>query len=289
MLSTALGDEGGGYCTVLEEHMLEASGKSRAGSNAPDPFWHAIAGTKMAVASEVEKPINAAAMKKLAEPLGVPQATRDLYGGATQWRPMCTFWVAANRPPNGGQDEEAFARRLDLIPLRAEFLSPDQMPAEPSAHQHVARRDMKLRANEARHELLWWASELFPTIKNCPYDTLGPRPEVVQRAIRDWLAPAVPQPAAPEGEDPQELPNPVDVWVRRWVGFVPPAISLSRKEMIDLIVKATKMQYADVRLRLTELGFAEKDTARKRVYEMHNSFGAMQAVGKRAVPNDDVM
>ena len=90
LLSTALGDEGGGYCTVLEEHMLEAGAKSRAGSNAADPFWHALAGTKMAVASEVEKPINAAPMKKLAEPLGVPQATRDLYGGATQWRPMST-------------------------------------------------------------------------------------------------------------------------------------------------------------------------------------------------------
>ena len=29
MLSTTLGDEGGGYCTVLEEHMLEAGSKSR--------------------------------------------------------------------------------------------------------------------------------------------------------------------------------------------------------------------------------------------------------------------
>eukprot|EP00969_Alexandrium_andersonii_P321429 14201877-Alexandrium_andersonii.AAC.1 len=82
---------------------------------------------------------------------------------------------------------------------------------------------MKLHASEAKHELLWRASELFPTVKNCPYDTLGPRPEVVQRAIREWLSPAVPQPA-PE-EEPQEQPNPVDIWVRRWVGFVPPAIS----------------------------------------------------------------
>ena len=138
-----LGDEGGGYCSVLEEHMIEAGAKSRSGSNAADPFWHALCGAKMAVASEIEKPINAIAMKKLAAPLGVPQATRDLYGGASQWRPMCTFWIAANKPPNGGQDEEAFSRRMDLISLKAEFLSPDQMPANPGPHQHIAVKDFK--------------------------------------------------------------------------------------------------------------------------------------------------
>ena len=150
MLPTTLGDEGGGYCTVLEEHMLEAGSKSRGGSGAADPFWHALVGVKMAVASEVEKELNITALKKLAEPLGVPQTSRDLYGAASQWRPMCTFWCAANKPPMGGQDEEAFARRLDLINLRAEFLRPDQMPAEPTVHQHVAQRDMKLRAGEAK-------------------------------------------------------------------------------------------------------------------------------------------
>ena len=81
MLSLTLGDEGGGYCTVLEEHMIEAGAKNRSAAGAADPFWHALQGVKMAMASEVEKPLNVTGLKKLSEPLGVPQASRDLYGG----------------------------------------------------------------------------------------------------------------------------------------------------------------------------------------------------------------
>ncbi len=97
---------------------------------------------------------------------------------------MCTFWIAANKPPCGGQDEEAFARRLDLIPMIAEFLSPDQMPEHPGVHQHVAAKEVKLKANKAKHELLWWSRQLFDTARHCLHDTLGPRPQCVIDATK---------------------------------------------------------------------------------------------------------
>ena len=54
--------------------------------------------------------------------------------------------------------------------------------------------------------------------------------------IRQWLNPDV-QHRAERPETLEEAANPVDSWARRWVGFVPPAISISRKEMIDLLIK----------------------------------------------------
>jgi hypothetical protein len=295
MLSQTLGDEGGGYCTVLEEHMIEAGAKNKSGSNAADPFWHALQGVKMTVASEVERPLNVTGLKKLSEPLGVPQTSRDLYGGAAQWRPMCTFWLLANKPPNGGQDDEAFARRVDLIPLRAEFLSADQLPENPGPHQHLAIKDVKLHAGKAKHELLWWARKLFDVMRACPFDTLGPRPACVKEAINNWLSPTIPMggpsaaAASSTDEAVEQTVGPIDLWVRRWAGFAPPAVSVSRKELIDLIVKDTKLKPWEVRLRLTQLHMTEKDMTSKRIYEMKNSFGCLQAIGVRAVPFDSVM
>ena len=97
--------------------------------------------------------------------------------------------------------------------------------------------------------------------------------------------------AAASSMDVMEVPTvgPVDLWVQRWVGFVPPAVGVSRKEIIDLISKDTKVSPWEVRLRLTELGLTEKDRRDKRIFEMKNSFGCLQAVGKRAIPFDSVM
>jgi phage/plasmid-associated DNA primase len=107
------------YTTVLEDDHLAS--RSRRSTEGPSPFFHAIKGAKMVVVSEMEKQLDVAKIKKLCDPMGVPQATRALYNMPEQWRPSCTVGIGSNVPPDvSGQNTKtikAFQRRLALIPF----------------------------------------------------------------------------------------------------------------------------------------------------------------------------
>ena len=185
LISETLGTGSQNYTTVLEDEHVEL--RRRTGGEGPSPFFHAVKGAKMVVISEMEKPVDVARLKKLCDPMGVPQTTRALYVMPEQWRPTCTIWIGSNVPPDvSGQDErtiEAFQRRLALIPFPMEFRSPDEMPANPLPHQKVADDTIKRKMPESSPELLWWCMKLAPILLKSPYSMIQPRPVVVREAV----------------------------------------------------------------------------------------------------------
>jgi hypothetical protein len=185
LISETLGTGSQNYTTVLEDEHVEL--RRRTGTEGPAPFFHAVKGAKMVVISEMEKRVDVARLKKLCDPMGVPQTTRALYVMPEQWRPTCTVWIGSNVPPDvSGQDErtiEAFQRRLALIPFPMEFRSPDEMPANPLPHQKVANDTIKRKMPESSPELLWWCMKLAPILLKSPYPMIQPRPAVVREAV----------------------------------------------------------------------------------------------------------